>query len=71
MVFDLLGYMSHDNALEAMISADALLLTLTDLPGASHIIPGKTFEYMATGKHIVALIPEGETKKKLIRDFPK
>lgn len=61
------GYIEHEKLLVEMFNADILLLTLSDLPGANKIINGKAFEYMATGKHIFALVPEGEVKR-LITD---
>lgn len=54
------GYMEHRKLLEEMVNADLLLLTLSDLPGADRIIPGKTFEYFAAGLPILALVPMGE-----------
>lgn len=56
------GYREHDEIIREMVGADILLLTLSDLPGAHKIITGKAFEYMATGRHILAVVPEGETK---------
>lgn len=62
----LAGYIEHKDAMVEMAKADVLILSLSDLPGAERIIPGKAFEYLATGKHIFAIVPEGETKR-LIR----
>ena len=68
-IFDFKGYVTHRHSIEAMSTADILLLTLSDLPGSDQIIPGKTFEYMATGKHILAIVPEGETSGLLKREY--
>lgn len=57
------GYLDHSRVLEEMFSADVLLLTMTDLAGAEKIILGKVFEYLATGKHILAIVPKGETQR--------
>ncbi|OGU23037.1 MAG: hypothetical protein A2X85_14335 [Geobacteraceae bacterium GWF2_54_21] len=57
------GYIEHDKLVAEMFNADILLLTLSDLPGANKIIHGKAFEYMASGRHIFALLPEGEVQK--------
>lgn len=59
----LCGYLDHDRVIDELNSADVLLLTLSDLPGAEKIITGKAFEYMASGKHVFAVVPEGETKE--------
>ncbi len=68
-IFNFEGYVTHSHAIKAMNSGDILLLTLSDLPGSDQIIPGKTFEYMATGKHIFAIVPEGETSGLLKREY--
>ena len=53
-------YCDHPIALATMASADALLLLLSDLPGAERVAPAKVFEYFATGRPILAVMPEGE-----------
>ena len=68
-IFDLEGYVTHSRSVGAMSTADILLLTLSDLPGSAQIIPGKTFEYMATGKHILAIVPAGETSGLLRKKY--
>jgi len=60
-------YLPHEKIFPEMTSADLLLLTLSDLPGAEKIIPGKTFEYLAAKKSILAVIPSGVTSE-LIED---
>lgn len=62
-VVEVKGYCSHEQVLQEMFDADALLLTLSDLPGAENIIPGKVFEYLATGNTILSIIPDGEVKQ--------
>ncbi len=64
-IVTLYGYQDHSKVLEEMFSADVLILAMTDLPGAEKIILGKVFEYLATNNHILAIIPDGETKKLL------
>jgi len=54
------GYVGHAEVVKAIVNADILLLTLSGTDGAEKIIPGKTFEYMATGNHILAIVPDGE-----------
>ena len=65
----LYGYVEHSKIIQEMGCADILLLVISDLPGAEKIIVAKTFEYMATGKHIFAMVPEGETKKLLSEQY--
>lgn len=66
-MFELNGYLGHEEVIKEMLTADLLLLTLSDLLGAEKIIPAKTFEYVATSKPVLALIPDGEAKNVLLR----
>ena len=52
------GPVSRDESLRAMRSASALLLLQ---PGTTVSVPGKLFEYLATGRPILALTEESET----------
>ncbi|UWX60967.1 glycosyl transferase family 1 [Chryseobacterium oranimense] len=53
-----LGYIPHDKAVEEM--ANSCLLLITNFPNESSkgIIPGKIFEYLATGKQIISFGPD-------------
>jgi glycosyltransferase involved in cell wall biosynthesis len=53
-------YCDHSTALNWLHSADALCLLLSDVPGAERVVPAKLFEYLATQKRILAILPEGE-----------
>lgn len=58
------GYMSHQAVFDYYKKSHLLLLILTDTKNAKGNIPGKLFEYMATGRPIVALgDPEGDAAK--------
>lgn len=61
-------YCEHHDAVDLMRSADALCLLLSDVPGADRVAPAKLFEYLAAGRPILAVTPEGETAG-LVRDF--
>lgn len=55
------GYLSHKEVFEYYQKAHLLLLILTHTKNAKGNIPGKLFEYMATGRQIIALgDPEGD-----------
>ena len=54
-----LGYLTHQESIALQKSADVLLLFLGDSPMASTWYPAKIFEYLATGRPILALTPEG------------
>ncbi len=62
-----LDYCPHPVALATMRSADAVLLLLSDLPGAERVAPAKVFEYLAVRRPILAVLPEGEIAR-LVRD---
>jgi glycosyltransferase involved in cell wall biosynthesis len=56
---DNLGYCPHQKAVAEMAQADALLLVTPSNEGGRFCIPAKTFEYLAFGRHIIALVHEG------------
>jgi glycosyltransferase involved in cell wall biosynthesis len=60
------GYLPHNRALEWVMRADALLMIALGKPGA-HFIPGKTFEYLGSGKPILAVSNVADTCS-LLRD---
>ncbi|MGG5208382.1 glycosyltransferase family 4 protein [Chryseobacterium sp. MIQD13] len=53
-----LGYISHDKAVEEMANSDLLLITNFPNKSSKGIIPGKIFEYLATGKQIISFGPD-------------
>jgi len=59
---ELPGYVSHKEVFSYYEKAQLLLLILTNTKNAKGNIPGKLFEYMATGREILALgDPMGDT----------
>jgi hypothetical protein len=58
------GYLPHRRAVELMRSADLLFLPMHDLPPGRRatIVPGKTYEYLATGRPILAAVPDGDAR---------
>jgi glycosyltransferase involved in cell wall biosynthesis len=56
------GYSPHSQSIEAISTADLLFLPLHALPGGqrSRIVPGKTYEYLASGRPILAAVPDGD-----------
>lgn len=73
----LMPYMKHKECLKELMKSDALLLIEPSGPGAEAFYTGKVFEYMNTGRPILATIPErgaaaqliSDTKTGLVSDF--
>ena len=60
------GYVSHQESLDAINKANVLLLTNFDNVASKGIIPGKLFEYMATGNPILAVGPNDADVEKIL-----
>ncbi len=64
------GYVEHKRAIEIMNQADVQCLLLSDVPEAGRVVPAKTFEYLALGRKILYVGPEGEVSE-ILSDFPQ
>jgi len=53
------GYTSHADAIREMLHADVLLLIAPDGRNADSVIPAKLFEYLAAGRPILVVGPQG------------
>ena len=62
------GYVSHSVANEMMQNSDLLLLTNFPEETSKGIIPGKIFEYLATGKSIISFGPKESDVKKILAE---
>lgn len=58
------GFLPQPEAVRAMEEADILLLTMTD----PHFTSGKIYEYLATGKPVLAVSPSGGEVDEVIRE---
>lgn len=63
-----LGYLSHDKAIHEMQNSSVLLITNFPNESSKGIIPGKIFEYLATGKQIISFGPEEADVSKILDD---
>ena len=64
-----LNFVPHLESLALMRSADLLFLPMHKMPQnrRATIVPGKTYEYIASGRPILAAVPEGDAKDFLQR----
>jgi glycosyltransferase involved in cell wall biosynthesis len=63
------GYLTHPETVALLRSADLLFLPMHDLPPGrrARTVPGKTYEYAATGRPILAAVPDGDARDLLSR----
>lgn len=61
-----LGYVSHDKAVDEMVKSSLLLITNFPNDSSKGIIPGKIFEYLATGKQIISFGPNEADVSKIL-----
>ena len=59
------GYIPHSRSVAALCGADLLFLPLHGLPPGrrSRIIPGKTYEYLRSGRPILGALPAGDCRE--------
>lgn len=58
------GYLEHRDSVALLRTGDLLFLPMQDLPPGARasIVPGKTYEYLATGQPILAAVPDGDAR---------
>lgn len=61
------GYLPHRASVSLARSADVLWMTVGEQVGSAQISTSKLFEYMGTGRPILALVPPGEAADALAR----
>lgn len=67
-IIDFKGYLSHQEALQANLDANLLLLLVGDEPKFKSVYTGKFFEYLRSGRPILALAPEGSAVGETLRE---
>jgi hypothetical protein len=62
------GFFSHADTLRMIRSADLLFLPMQDLPRGvrAGLVPTKAYEYAASGRPILAAVPEGDARDLLL-----
>jgi glycosyltransferase involved in cell wall biosynthesis len=65
------GYLPHRQSVELLRSADLLFLPMQNLPAGRRatIVPGKTYEYLASGRPVLAAVPDGDARR-LVESSP-
>jgi glycosyltransferase involved in cell wall biosynthesis len=63
-VTKVLGFVSHEQSRALVRSADLLFLPMHDLPPGTRatVVPGKTYEYVASGRPILGAVPDGDAR---------
>lgn len=67
-IMDHTGYLSHSQALQANVDADLLLLLVGDEPRFKPVYTGKFFEYLRSGRPILALAPKDGVVDRVLRE---
>jgi glycosyltransferase involved in cell wall biosynthesis len=66
------GHVSHRESLRISLSSDVLLLIVNQADETVRgLMTGKVYEYIAMGKSILAIIPQGGDLHALLRDCPQ
>lgn len=63
-LFSCLGYLNHAECLRFVRGADLLFLPMHKMPPGmkAGLVPGKTYEYMASGRPVLATLPESDAR---------
>ena len=58
------GYLDHASTLDLVRTADLLFLPMQDLPAGMRagLVPGKTYEYLGSGRPLLAAVPDGDVR---------
>jgi glycosyltransferase involved in cell wall biosynthesis len=63
------GYIPHENIIEQYQDSSCLLLLLNNTKNSNGHIPGKFFEYIASGKPVLAIAPQESDVAKIIKEY--
>jgi glycosyltransferase involved in cell wall biosynthesis len=54
---EVLGYMPHEESIAYLLRSDAVLLVVDEAKESEEIVPGKVYEYIGSGKPVLAIAP--------------
>ncbi len=60
------GYVSHNDAVDLVFNSHLLIMIVNQVATSKEILPGKIFEYIASGNYILVIGPEDGESAKLI-----
>ena len=66
--FEIVGYVPHNVCIEQQLAADVLVMIEGTGRGANAFYTGKIFEYMNTGRPVLAILPEDGAAAGLVRE---
>ena len=67
-IVTLKGYLPKADAIRALAPADVLYLSVADF-GEYHILPGRVFDYLLSGKPILGVVPRGSDAEALLNEY--
>lgn len=67
-VLNKIDYLPHTKAVMEMRKSDLLILSNFDLEKSKGIIPGKIFEYIASGNKVIAIGPKNGDVEKILKE---
>ncbi|HVK37018.1 MAG TPA: glycosyltransferase [Candidatus Kapabacteria bacterium] len=65
---EVVGYMAHTESIRQLLLADALLLVVDECDESSEVVPGKVYEYVGSGRPVIAVAPERSAIADLIAE---
>jgi hypothetical protein len=65
---ELIAYVPHAESLRLLMESTVALLVVDRSPDQAAIVPGKVFEYLGSGRPILALAPHGSAVSALLRE---
>lgn len=63
------GFVSRRESLRQILMSDVALMIIPEVEGSSLAIPGKLYEYMGTGRYVLALCPPSSAAARVVREY--